>query len=311
MSDYSWIGPLISAVGKGINSGVANNTASDQYRDAYAAMLANLQQRFGDYDALGKAGYSDIEAQQLGDSALGGIQNDPQARLAQQEAMVALSDLAANGGLSLADMQALNEIQRNLNQNNTARQKGLANDFAARGQLGAGAQLAMSLQGQQQAAESANQRGESVAAQAQQRALQAILQKGQMGRAMGNDDYGRKRDAAMARDAIEARNAAARTDASKYNNTLRGQAFDDEISKVHGKTALTDSSNRILFGRGQTNANQTLTNANLVNTGIGAGGNMLSSLLKDDDPDSTSGNTTVDDEPTWEEDSEEIEGGDD
>ncbi len=283
MADFSWIGPLVSAVGQGINSAGANNSATDDYLAAYEQMLANLQARFGDYDKLGKAGYQDIEAQQVGPSALEGIQLDPRAQLEQEAALAALSDLSDRGGLSLGDMKALNDIQGNLNRNTLARRKGLANDFAARGQLGSGAQLAMDMQAQSDAAMNANQRGESIAAQAQDRAMQAILEKGRMARSMGDDSWRRQAMAAQARDAIEARNAAARTDAGKYNNTIRGQAFEDELSKARGKTSLTNSINEAVFGQGQTKANRTLANANLTNAAIGAGGDAFASWASDDD----------------------------
>lgn len=304
MADYSWIGPLIAEGGKFINSNNTNSRANDEMQEAYRQMLANLQERFGDYDKLGKAGYADITAQQLGPSALESIPEDLQARAQQQEAIAALQQLQDNGGLSLADMAALNQIQSNLNRNVLARRKGLANDFAARGQLGSGAQLAMDLAGQQQAAESANQRGESVAAQAQARALQAILQKGQMARGMGQDDYARRADAARARDMIEARNAAARTDASKYNNTLRGQAFEDELAKARGKTQLTGDVNRAVFGRGGQSARTIAAQGSNTNALLDAGGSLFGRLAgsgggsSGGGSTSTQGNTTTSDTPT-------------
>lgn len=275
----------------------SNNTADKSdaaMQAAYDQMMANLRERFGDYDALGSAGYKDVAAQQLGPSSFDSIQQDPRARQDQQESIAALEDLAANGGLSLADMAALNEVQRNLNRNDTARRQGLANEFAARGQLGSGAQLAMSLANQQNAADSANQRGESVAAQAQARALQAILQKGQMSRAMTNDDYARARDAALARDAIEARNAAARTDASKYNNSLRGQAFEDQLAKARGKTALTHDLNQVVFGKGGQTARTTAAKGDYLNKGIDAVSRFGSGSTSSNSS-GGSGGTTIDD----------------
>lgn len=273
MGDYDWIGPVASGIGKGINSYMSADQADAQMQEAYRQMLANLQARMGDYDALGRAGYQPITAQQTGPSALENIPQDAQARMAQQEAMAKLSELAANGGLSLADMQALNEIQGNLNRNTSARRAGLANEFAARGQLGSGAQLAMDLNNQSNAAMTANQAGESAAAQAQARALEAILQKGSMGRAMGNDEYQRQLNAARAKDLIEARNAAARTDASKYNNSIAGQAYEDELAKARGKTSLTNSMNSAVFGRGSQSANTTLGKASATNSLFDSFGN--------------------------------------
>lgn len=275
MGDYSWIGPLISGVAKGANSSATADSAQGISDAAYAQMLANLRERMGDYDKLGTAGYKDISAQQLGPSALEGIQSDPAARAAQQQSMAALQQLADNGGLSISDVKALNDLQSNLNRSDSARRNALSNQYAARGQLGSGAQLAMELQGQQQAAQSANQRGESIAAQAQDRALQAILQKGQVARGMSNDDYGRKADAAKARDAIESRNAAARTGASQYNNSLRGQAYEDALAQARGKSGLTDSMNQTIFGQAKSQGNTVLAKGGYRNDLIDQGSTLL------------------------------------
>lgn len=296
--DMSWIGPLIASGAKYLNSNKTADDSNGVMQSAFADMLRNMQERFGDYDALGSAGYQDLAAQQLGPSALESIPEDLVARGAQQESMAALEELAANGGLSLADMQALNEIQNNLNRNTMARRKGLANEYAARGQLGSGAQMAMDLAGQQQAAESANQRGESVAAQAQARALQAILQKGQVARGMGQDDYSRRAEAARARDAIEARNAAARTDAGKYNNSIRGQAWNDKFRTAQGKAGLTTAQNEILYNRGTANRNTIQGKGEANNAAI----NQLSGIKfgggGGSSGGSTQGNTTTTDTPS-------------
>jgi hypothetical protein len=266
MGDYSWIAP----VAKGAASLIGGQQAQGELQGAYQQMLENLKQRYAEYDALGNAGYKDIQAQQVGPSALEGIPQDLQARQQQQESIAALQDLADRGGLSLSDMKALNDIQANLSRNNSARQQGLANQYAARGQLGSGAQLSMDLANQQNAATNANDAGESAAAQAQARAFQAILEKGKTARSMSNDDYARKSEAARAHDMIEARNAAARTDASKYNNQLAGQNYEDQLRKIQGKTGLTESTNKTLYGSGQAKANNTLGTAGIVGDMFGS-----------------------------------------
>jgi hypothetical protein len=280
MADYSWIPALAGAVGKGVNSFATADKANSEMQQAYAQMLANLQARMGDYDALGTAGYSDVAPQMLGPSALEGIQGDPASRQAELEALAALADLADRGGLSLGDQTALNRIEGTLNQNDVARRKGLANEFAARGQLGAGAQLGMSLDAQQNAAQNANMRAEGIAGQAQDRAMQAILEKGRMSGAMSDRDYARKANAARARDAIEARNAAARMDSSKYNNSLRGQAFEDELAKARGKTALTGDMNSAVFGSGRQSANTTLGQGSAANELIDGGSSAWQSMAQ-------------------------------
>lgn len=297
MSDYSWLAPLISGVAKGavdVGTGLA---ANQQTQGSYEEILRNLRERMGDYDNLAGGDYKTVTPELLGPSALEGIQDDPAARQAQQEALAMLSELAANGGLSLADLKALNDIQQNLNRNDTARRKGLANEFSARGQLGAGAQLGMAMQGQQDAAQNANQRAESVAAQAQARAMQAIAEKGRMARGMASDDYGRKSAAAQARDAIEARNAAARMQSQNANNAIAGQRFTDDLAKARGKTSLTNSMNDAVFGAGQANKNTTKAMGGYANDLIDTGASAWDSW-NSGSPDygSTSHSTGHDDE---------------
>ena len=257
MSDYSWIGPLISGVAKGAVDVGTGISANNQIQGGYDEMLRRLAEREAEINALGGAGYQNIMPQEVGPSALEGLTVDPAAAQAQQEALAILTELIQGGGLTLGDKKALNDVEATLNRNTLARRKGLANEFAARGQLGAGAQLGMALDANQNAAMNANQRAESVAAQAQQRAMDAMLEKGRMARGMANDDYARKAEAARARDAIEARNAAARTHAATANNAIAGQRFDDNFAKVRAKMGLSGQQNQAAFGKGVQNARTT------------------------------------------------------
>lgn len=266
MADFDW-GSLISGLAKA-GVGVAGTLSANQAtQDAYRSVLDNLKQRFGEYDALKTPDYKQLSPERLGPSALSGIQNDAQSRADQQAAIAQLDEISSSGGLTLADKAALNELERGLNQSDTSRRKGLANDFAARGQLGAGAQLAMALQGQQAAAENANQRGESIAAQAQRRAMDAVLRKGEMSRSMSNDDYARKQRAAEAADSIARYNSSMSMDAAKANNSYAGQSYDDQLKRLQGKTNVQSSINDATMGSGRQQAN---TNAGLAGIGVNA-----------------------------------------
>lgn len=273
-SDIPW-GEIIGAAGSMLNSQMTSDKASGISQAAYDEMLRNLRERFADYDALGTAGYEQYVPATIGRSALSGIQEDPGLRQAQQETLAALKDIIDSGGLTLSDMKALNDVQRNLNQNNTARRKGLTNEFAARGQLGAGAQMAMALQGQQDDAENANQRGEATAAQAQDRALGATMKRGAFAGEMSAEDYKRQKAEADAADFIERWNASTRNDGAKYRNSIKGQAFGDGLAKARGKTSLTDSTNSAVFGKGRDAAGSVETQGKLRNNFIQSGTNAF------------------------------------
>lgn len=278
MGDYDWIAPLVGAAGSALNSSLTADRAGKISQEAYAEMLRNLQERFGDYDRLGTAGYEQYVPAELGKSALGGITEDPNLRMAGQETLSALKEIIDGGGLSLADLKANADTERGLNRNVTARRKGLANDYAARGQLGAGAQMAMDMDANQQANEQANQRGEATAARAEDRRLSAILKRGDVAQGMSAEDYKRQKEAAAAEDFINRWNASTRNDASKYRNTVKGMAFDDNLSKAHGKTALTDSLNKVTFGKGRDAAGGVETQGKIRNELIKGGTNAASSF---------------------------------
>ncbi len=249
------IGPLLADLAK-YGIGTAGTLGANQtMQAAYEAILKNLRDRFGDYAKLTPAQFKEIVAQKLGPSALSNIQNDAGAREAEQAQLAQLDDIAKSGGLTLADKAALNEAEATLSRGNSARNNSIANQFASRGQLGAGEQLAMQLAGAQSAGEQANKRGEEIAAQAQKRAMQAVLEKGSAARAMSNEDYRRKANAASAADSIEKYNASMATDAGKYNNDLKDRAFKEELERLAGQTGLTQSMNQALLGQGQQSAN--------------------------------------------------------
>ncbi len=269
MDDYgTQIAQLIAA-------GYSQQQAQALLQSAYDKAQANLADVKGQYKGLATPQYKTIAPEVLGDTELKGIQNDPQGRLAEQQAYAELKKLSDSGGLSLGDQAALNEIQGNLNRNAMGRDKALQNSYAARGQLGGGAQLAMELSQGQNANERANQQGESVAAQAQARALSAIKERANLGRQMSQDDYEKKAAAAKAADLIKERNAANSMQAQQENNGWLGQGFQNDMSKINGQAGLTKDQNAITEKSGQAAANNALGTGNLIQSGIGAGSKLF------------------------------------
>ena len=249
--DYSALVNMgLGLVQQGVTYATAT-AAQKQALDALQKAQAMIAQGQANFANLKTPTYNptDLKSTQVGRSELGGIQSDPQGRVAEQQAMAELQKLADNGGLSLADMKAVNDIQQNLNQNAQARDKSLQNSYAARGQLGGGAQLAMELNQNQQAGQRANQEGESVAAQAQARALAAIKEKAGLGRQMSEDEYNKAAKAAEANDLIKQHNVQNSMQANQQNNQWLNQGFQNDLSKVAGQSGL--------IGQGVANAMNT------------------------------------------------------
>ncbi len=264
-------------------SGVKYATATAAQKQALDA-LAKAQQMI----AQGQANFgniktptynpTDLKSTQLGDTELKGIQGDPQGRLAEQQAYLELKKLSDNGGLSLGDTAALNEIEGNLNRNASGRDAALRNQYAARGQLGGGAQLAMELNQNQQAGERANQQGESVAAQAQARALAAIKEQAGLGRQMSQDDYDKKAAAAKAADLIKERNVANSMQANQQNNQWLNQGFQNDLSKAQGQAGLIPQGVAVQEAIGNVNKNYTLGQGSQINQDIGSIGGAVGGM---------------------------------
>src|SRR5262245_51497624 len=121
------------------------NQAQQEYADQIKKLIELAQKKYG---ALQTPDLKDVEYAQLGPSAIEGIQGDPRLKQEEFGALDALKDMEKSGGLTLEDEAALNRVLNKTARQDAAGRGAIANDFAARGQLGSGAQLAMSLSNQ-------------------------------------------------------------------------------------------------------------------------------------------------------------------
>ena len=188
-------------------------------------------------------------------SEMSGIQIDPVLKQAQMDALAQLGDLS-QGGLNLQDKAALLDVQNQVGQQDAGRQAAIMQNMQERGMGGAGAELAQRMASQQGSADRAASAGRDTAALAQQRALDAISRRGQLGGQMRNQAFGEDAQKAKAQDAINAfntgnRNQAGimRQDISNKNtdmanteagqdNVLAQQQFNNEVAKMSGRSGV-------------------------------------------------------------------------
>lgn len=225
MADMDW-GALIQAVGPVIG-GIAANQAGAPDREQQRRILEMMLKKYG---AIQTPGLEEAGAEQLGDTALGGVSTDPRLQDAEYGSLDALKKIQDMGGLTLEDQSALNKVQNRTARHESAGRASIANDFASRGQLGSANQLAMSMQNQQDSANRSAEAGMDTAASAQKRYFDSILQRGRLGGEMDDRQYRQKAEAARARDSIAQHNAAARTDAARYRNDVRNQGFSNKMA---------------------------------------------------------------------------------
>jgi hypothetical protein len=157
------------------------------------------------YEELKSAGMMVPELEkeiQIPDTAMIGIQSDPLLKQAQMDALSQLQNLGKSGGLDEADKANLERARQNFASESASQQAGVAESMARRGMSSGGLELA---QRQMAAQNAANQMGNTEAqiqGEARRRALDAIMQGGQLGGQMRNQEMGEKERQAAAIDRI-------------------------------------------------------------------------------------------------------------
>lgn len=178
---------------------------------------------------------SRLSAEMLGPSTMESLKSDQALRGAQQQSLAALQDIAARGGRSLADEANLQRLQGNAAASARGNRDAAIAAMRAQGTLSGGNELLARLQANQDADMRTSQASMDAAGQAQDRALQAILQSGQLAGQMDDRDYGRQAQIASAKDMISrfnvqnkndmaVRNAMAQDEASRFEAEAQNRA---------------------------------------------------------------------------------------
>ena len=156
------------------------------------------------------------------------IKLSPEYKEQGLEALNSLRGIADAGGATIMDKANLEQILSEVGQADRGRREAAKSRLGARGQLGSGLELLADLQSAQDANQTAHSTGLQTAAMAQQRALDAIRQGGDLANTMGQNEWTQQARKADARNVIEnfnttaqqevaRRNVAARNDAQRYN----------------------------------------------------------------------------------------------
>jgi len=138
----------------------------------------------------------------LGPTEFNKITQNPEYQQAQSRSLAALGDIADNGGLNLTDRAAINDVTNDVNANTSRARRAALDNLAARGMANSGMGLAAQLDAQQADANRLSAATLNTAAQARQRALDAIMARGNLAGSMAQADYARQADRARAQDGI-------------------------------------------------------------------------------------------------------------
>ena len=203
-------------------------------------------------------GYEDVN------SALSNISPDPQLRERQMASMAALEDIIQGGGFNAQDKANLNRIQSEAIQADKGRRDAILQNMHTRGMGGSGMELLAQLQSSQAATDRQNQAGLDIAGQAQQRALEAIMQQGAMAGNLRSQDFGEAAQKAQAQDAIAKFNAANKLNVNQFNSANQYDANKFNVNSNNQFAQLNQGQQQQL-----NNANVDLhNNAQLQNNNI-------------------------------------------
>ncbi len=285
---------------------------TDYYADLQAPSVADMELQLQQLVQQGVLSPEDAQVALAQQSEMGNITLDPALKQAQMEALAGLQDISGSGGMTAMDQANLSKIKSQEDTANRGKREAILQNAQSRGMGGSGMELMAQLQNQQDSASRTSQRDMDVAAQAQQRALEALMQGGTMAGNMQNQDFNRQAQIASANDAISkfntqnqqqvnltntgARNLAQEKNlASKQsvhnsnvgtanqqqiaNKNLKQVNFDNELKKRGGMTGVA-TNNAINEGRdSQASAD---ANNELIGAGISAMAMMSDERCKED-----------------------------
>lgn len=231
---------LLGGLG-GLVGGIVGGDAGDEERRRAAANLASLRALYSEINPIVQAGAE--TAYNLGPSAMEGVASevDPAQRSTQLQALRALMDAGANGGMDAQSRASLLQGQAMAAREQRAQQGALRQDFQSRGMGGGGMELALRTAAGQQSANANAMAGVQAAADARTRQLAALQSGAALAGQVRGQDYGQAADRAQARDRVAEYNSrnsqgvAGRNIDRAYN--ARQQTVDNRFRRAGGEAA--------------------------------------------------------------------------
>lgn len=166
----------------------------------------------------------EAQAALLEGSSMSSIQLDPSLMASQMDALAALEEISSSGGLTAADRSRLNQIAQDEARQSRGAREAIIQNAQARGMGGSGLELMAQLQNQQDAATRQSTRDLDVAGMAQERALQALMQQGNLAGQISNQSFNQQAQKAQAQDAIAQFNAQNMNQFNLANTQAKNQA---------------------------------------------------------------------------------------
>jgi hypothetical protein len=186
-----------------------------------------------------------IVAEEMGPSFMESIKVDPAYKEAQMKTMDTLKEISDQGGLRLQDEAVLNKFMNRVGGEQTARAGRFQQEMSERGIGGGGAELAMRQADQAKGTQLESEQAMDRAAMAQNRALDAIMARGNMAGQMRGQEFGEQTTVASAKDKRTAEQATLREKAKYQNAGNDLTRYNAELARQHGKAGLTGTAAQV------------------------------------------------------------------
>lgn len=248
---------VVSDLYGGWRAGEENKKAARDAARAYGAIstpsIEDLQYDPSMESYVGDITAPDIYIPESIKSEMAGISTDPRFDSAQFAALGAMDDVIQGGGLTDMDRLNAERAMRDATADTSRAQADIQQDMARRGMGGSGQELLSKLAASQSNINRASDQQQALQAQARERALQAMMAKGQMAQSMQGQQFGQRADVARDKDAINKfntqlgvsqRNLGAQMgfDAARTNQSMRqGLAGRNTASQNQAKQYNTDA----------------------------------------------------------------------
>lgn len=235
-----------------------NYQGNEWLKDYTAANSADPDQVNFDPVTAAQANLSEMDAVQMGDTAYDGISVDPRLKDAQMAALNQLAGVAKDGGMNAADKANLASIQSQTGQADRGRREAIMQNMQQRGFGGSGNELLAQLSSSQAATDRSAQEGLNVAGMAQQRALDAMLQGGNLAGGIRGQDFGEQSKIAQARDEVSRFNAGVQNNANQFNAGAANNMSQFNVGQTNNMGQFNASGK---FDASKTNAGNKLQNS--------------------------------------------------
>lgn len=191
----------------------------------------------------------------LGSSAAEGISLDPRLQQAQMNALLKLQDISNNGGQDAQFKADAAKLQNEINSNLQGNTQAIQQNMAARGMSGGMSEMVNKQLAAQQAANRQAQMGIDIHAQAQQRALNALMNQGDLANQMSNTSFNQQNQIAQSKDAIAKFNAQNSQNVNLQNTQNKNAANEwnaqNKQNTANSNTALSNAAQEYNLGLAQ------------------------------------------------------------